>query len=493
MSRSKNSLRVATGTDDAGSRDWQRIRADLTATAVAHAAYKVAGLAILVVLTRTLAKDAIGLFLFASSLVALACPLAELGLNTLLVRDVAVDPERAAARLRRVLRMRLALLALVAIALTAGTAIARPPLTAIVALTAAGVAFDELALSFGAYFVGLRRARITAVLGIGGKALLVVLVGAAALSTRRLTIVLAAVAVGNAARLAASLIVARRVGFRWRAGAQARDLALADEPRATGALGGGTNPDTVARTRTSASARERERDETPRALVRRAFPLFALGMIASVHLRGDATLLGWLASYAAVATYGMAFRLLEAAQFVTRPLAIVFMPLFAGRVAAGENAWVAAQFRRLLAIAAAAGIAGAAFVFLAAGWFVPLLFGEPYVECVPVLRVLYLALPAFLTIVVCGILVRATEREREAIVISLACAALGFGVKAIAIPNAGVVGVAWCTVATFTVQAILLVRCVRRALAQRATAPSGEHALSTDADGSGSPEASLAI
>lgn len=463
-------------TDDAGSRDWRRIRADLAATAAAHAAYKVAGLAILVVLTRTLAKDALGLFLFASSLVALASPLAELGLNTLLVRDVAVEPERAARRLRRVLRLRLGLLALVAVALTAGTAIVRPPLTAVVALTAVGVAFDELALSFGAYFVGLRRARINAVLGVGGKALLVALVGAAALSTGQLTIVLAAIAAGNVVRLIASMIVARRVGFRWRG---------IERPSSRSMEPSGATLD---------SRRERLPEETPRALVRRAFPLFALGMVASLHLRGDAALLGWLASYAAVATYGTTFRLLEAAQFVTRPVGTIFLPLFASRIAAGERAWVTTQSRRLLAIAAGAGLAGAAFVVAAAGWFIPLLFGESYVECVPVLRVLYLALPAFLTIVVCGILVRAMEREREAIVISIACAALGFGAKAIAIPSAGVIGVAWCTVATFTLQAILLVRCVRRALAQRAAAAtSDEPALSTDPEDSRTPEASIAI
>jgi O-antigen/teichoic acid export membrane protein len=462
---------------------------DLAATAGAHAAYKVAGLAILVVLTRTLAKDSLGLFLFASSLVALVSPLAELGLNTLLVRDVAVAPEHAAARLRRVLRLRAGLLALAAAALTAGTAIVRPPLTGVIALLAVGGAFDELAMTFGAYFVGLRRARINAVLGVGGKALLVALVAAAALWTRELTIVLVAVAAANAARLAASMIVAQRIGFRWRG-------AATDEiHRPPAALGHEVRGDARSPVEGTAAVRlpgAREAgipspsDETPRALVHRALPLFALGALASVHLRGDAALLGWLASYTAVATYGATFRLLEAAQFVTRPLGVVFLPLFASRMAAGERAWVGAQFRRLLALAVGAGIAGAALVFVAAGWFVPLLFGASYADCVPVMRILYLALPGFLTIVVCGTAVRALKREREAIVISVACAAVGFVAKAIAIPAAGVIGVAWCTVAMFTLQGLLLARCVRAAIAE---SPIGAEAAAAATPTSNQPAA----
>ncbi|MFN0151715.1 MAG: oligosaccharide flippase family protein [bacterium] len=407
----------------------RRVGLDLATTAGAHAVYKLAALVVMMILTRSLSKESFGSFTFATSIAGIGIPFTALGLTTLLVRDIAVDRARASEHASRALAIRIPLLALLVAVLAAGTAIIRPPLAAIVFWSTLALALDEIALTFGSYFSGLERFRLASALGVGGKLLGIAAVFVAALAGAGVVGFVVAMVLANAVRLAATIVAARLTGFRWTAHAT-RD------------------------------AREK------RDLVVRALPLFALGATATLHFRGDAVLLGWLGTFALVATYETAFRLFEAAQFVTRPVAMVFYPLFANRLAAGEREWVAARFRRILAIAIAAGVAGAALVYALAGPLVPVLFGAAYTESVPVLRTLYLALPSFLVVVMCGMTARAMGLERRVLLISVACLVIGLAAKALLIPRAGVLGVAWCTSIVFVLQAVAVARLVLRALAQ---------------------------
>lgn len=403
----------------------------------------------MMVLTRSLSKEAFGSFLFATSIAGIGIPLTALGLTTLLVRDIAVDRARASEHASRALAIRLPLLALLVAVLAAGTAIIRPPLAAIVFWSALAVALDEIALTFGSYFSGLERFRLASALGVGGKLLGIAAVLAAALAGADVVGFAVAMVLANAARLAATIVVARRTGFRWAAHA-------------------------------ARGAREK------RDLVVRALPLFALGATATLHFRGDAVLLGWLGTFALVATYETAFRLFEAAQFVTRPVAMVFYPLFANRLAAGERAWVAARFRRILAIAIGAGVAGAALVYALAEPLVPILFGAGYADSIPIVRTLYLALPSFLVVVMSGMMARSMGLERSALVISVACLVLGLAVKMVLIPRAGALGVAWCTASVFVLQAIAMARSVLRGLSapEAAGAPGASAAALVSPPGS---------
>lgn len=424
----------------------RRVGADLAATASAHAAYKLTGLVVMMILTRSLSKESFGSFLFATSIAGIGGPLTALGLTTLLVRDVAVDGARASEHASRTLAIRVPLLALLVIVLAAGTAIIRPPLATIVFWSALALALDEISLTFGAYFSGLARFRLASALGVGGKLLGVAAVFVAALAGANVEGFLIAMVLANGVRLAATFVAARRVGFRW--AAHAAHAAHATRP---------THGAHVPHAPHAADGK--------RALVMRALPLFALGATATLHFRGDAVLLGWLGTFALVATYETAFRLFEAAQSVTRPVAMVFYPLFASRLAAGQHAWVAARFRRILAIAVGLGVVGAALVYALADPLVPMLFGADYVESVPVMRTLYLALPSFLVVLMCGMMARSMGLERRAVVISAACLALGLVAKVAVIPHAGAVGVAWCTAAVFVVQAIAMARAVLLGLA----------------------------
>ncbi len=418
----------------------RRVGVDLAATASAHAAYKLTGLVVMMILTRSLSKEAFGSFLFATSIAGIGAPLTALGLTTLLVRGVAVDRARASEHASRTLAIRVPLLALLVIVLAAGTAVVRPPLAMIVFWSTLALALDEISLTLGSYFSGLARFRLASALGVGGKLLGVAGVFVAALAGANVAGFLVAMVLANAVRLAATFVAARRVGFRWTAHA-------ADAAHPTSDM--------------------REK----RALVMRALPLFALGATATLHFRGDAVLLGWLGTFALVATYEAAFRLFEAAQFVSRPVAMVFYPLFASRLAAGERAWVAARFRRLLAIAVGVGVAGAALVYTLADPLVPILFGAAYAESVPVLRTLYLALPSFLVVLMSGMMARSMGLERPALVISVACLVLGFAAKVVVIPRAGANGVAWCTSSVFVLQAAAMARTALRGLAAPDGAP----------------------
>lgn len=436
----------------------RRLPLDIASVALSHVAYKLIGLLVLAALARALPREALGQYFFVSALALLAMPLTELGMNTLLVRDVALEPSIAGARLRQVLAIRVPLAA----ALVGTTALAlrllRPEVAWLATVTAVSACLDDLYLTFGALFTGLGRFRLNALLGVAGKLAAGALVVWVAYSGAGIAGVVAAMALGDAARCLAAGLVARHVARREGAPAA---------PRAD-AQGGGP----------FSAARE---------ILPRAFPLFALTALGVLHLKADTAMLGWLAPYAVVAGYGAAFRVLEAAQLIVRPAGMVYLPLFTKSFADGAVAAVARSYRRLIAGAALAGLAGAAGVFVFADLLLGRVFGAAYAESAPVLRILYLSLPAFLVSALSGMTARALRIERQALRAVFAGLVLNVAGNAFAIPVWGAIGAAWVTVVTLSAQAALLTAMNLRALAAQLPAPDGG-----DRTGAGPPAAGVA-
>ncbi|HEY7529811.1 MAG TPA: oligosaccharide flippase family protein [Gemmatimonadota bacterium] len=391
--------------------------------------YKLAGYVVLVVLARHLAKDRMGEFFFAATLAMSLAMLTELGLNTLLVREAARAPADGARRLSEVLSIRLPLLGLYLAALGGGALLVDPSFAPVLALTAVYVGLDDLYLSFGALFVGLKRIAWNVTAGVASKVLLVALVAGALRAGGGLLAVLAGYVAASGLLLGIAWTIAhRRVGpvrLAW-------DPALA------------------------------------RRLIPSSLPFLWLSLLALLHFNVDTVMLGPLAGFESVANYQVGFRLLEATLAVLRPVSVVFFPLcaeLAGHERWGELRELAA---RMLLLAGGAALAGAAVVVVAAGVLLTTLFGEAYAGAAPVLRVLFLAAPPLFVSTIGILIAKSLGLERAAGKALLASVLLNAALNAVAIPRAGPVGAAWSTVVSHTFLAVWVVLRVRRGLAEAA-------------------------
>ena len=388
--------------------------------------YKLVGYVVLVVLARHLAKDLMGEFFFAATLATSLAMLTELGLNTLLVRETARSPSDGLRRASQVLSIRLPLLGLYLAALGGGALLVEPSFAPVLALTALYVGLDDLYLTFGSLFVGLKRIAWTVAAGVGSKLLLVVLVVAVVRGGGGLLTVLGCY-------VAASVVL---VATAW---------GIAH--RCVGPVRPTWDPGLV------------------RRLVPASLPFLWLTLLSLLHFNVDTVMLGLLAGFESVAHYQVGFRLLEATLAVVRPVGIVFFPVCAEL--AGAERWTELRelSRRMLLLAGGTAAAGTLVVLAGAGLLLTLLFGEAYAPAAPVLRVLFLAVPPLFVSTIGILIAKSLGLERAAGKALLVSVLLNAMLNAVAIPLAGSLGAAWSTVVSHTFLAVWVVVRLRRALA----------------------------
>jgi O-antigen/teichoic acid export membrane protein len=408
--------------------DWRKARRDMGLALFSQLFYKLVGYVVLVVLARHLAKDLMGEFFFAATLAMLT----ELGLNTLLVRETARSPSDGLRRASQVLSIRLPLLGLYLAALVGGALLVEPSFAPVLALTALYVGLDDLYLTFGSLFVGLKRIAWTVAAGVGSKLLLAVLVVVAVRGGGGLLTVLGCYVVASVVLVATAWGIAlRRVG-------PVRPI---------------WDPGLV------------------RRLVPASLPFLWLTLLSLLHFNVDTVMLGLLAGFESVAHYQVGFRLLEATLAVVRPVAIVFFPVCAEL--AGAERWTELRelSRRMLLLAGSTAAAGTLLVLAGAGPLLTLLFGEAYTPAAPVLRVLFLAVPPLFVSTIGILIAKSLGLERAAGKALLASVVLNALLNAVAIPLAGSLGAAWSTVVSHTFLAVWVVVRLRRALAAQDAPP----------------------
>lgn len=415
-----------------------RVRRDLVVVGAAQVFYKLAGYVILAMLARHLPKDRFGAFLFAASVAALFVLLTDFGTRDHLLREAAAYPGRAARELAGVLGLRLALFGIYASAVVVFALFFKPDVLAVLLLSALYVGLRDLYRTFGATFLALRKVSPHVLLFGGGELLLVGLVALVVLSGRGLYGVLGAYTV------AAACLVSAGAVYAW------REVGLGPPrlDRGTGAR-----------------------------LIRSSAPFFALTVLALVHFKVDTLMLGFLRPYTDVANYEASAKLLEASQFVVRPAAAIYLPVCVGLAAAGEWAPLRRKGRRLLGAGAGVGVLVAVAVVAVAGGVVPMVYGSGFDEAVPLLRVLYLSVPALYVGLVATFLASALHVEKRGVLILLAGVLLNVGLNALLIPPWGSMGAAVTTVISQVCVSVGLGGLCLRVLARRArqgAEPGGE-------------------
>jgi O-antigen/teichoic acid export membrane protein len=402
-------------------------RRDLIVAFASQFGYKVLGFGLLALMARGLSQTDYGKLMFALTLCALTVPVTDLGASTDLARRVASAPNGARRRLEAVLSARLPLAAAYVVLLVAWVAVTKRDAVAVTLAIAVFSVCRDLYRSYASLFLGLKRVGYT-VVAFGSS--LVVLVGMVAIGVQRG----AGLGWMSAAHvLSGVVLLAVAAGIAWfRVG--------------------------PVRLRSS------------RRRMRRVFGggvwLFVLSLASMAHFAADTVMLGYLQPYEQVARYQAAAKLLEASQFVVRPLTLILLPVCA--TLASRQRWD--RLRRLMtemfAGMAVLGLAACGFVALLAQPIVRLVYTATYDDAVAVLRVLYLSVPGLYLATVAMLLASSTMRERRAVVIMAAGVALNVALNLVAIPRYGALGAAWVTVISQTVVAAWLVGDAYRTVAR---------------------------
>ena len=396
---------------------------DLALSFAAQLAYKLLSFVILALLARGLAPDVAGAWLYALALATVAGSFTDLGASDHTSRTVAADPGRLPQALGALARTRLPLLAALLVLVPAFGLVTAPDAVPYLAVAALYAALMECWRSLAAIFAGLRQVAWT-VMGFGGAQ--VALVAGLGIAT-----LLAPGLPGLAAAYLGSALLALAIG-------------------------------TTLLVRTAGPVRL----APARGLIRRSWRLFILSTLPLVHLKLGSLLLGPLSGYAAVAAYDMGGRIIEASQFLVRPVTLVIFPACAALAAAGARGEVRRLAWPTLAVAASLGCGLAILGFLAAPLLQAVLLGPDYAHAVPLLRLLMLAVPGLLLGGAAGYVAVALGLEGRALVVAAAALALHAALATWLIPAWGAAGAAVALATALIVSALGMAAVCAQALRQ---------------------------
>jgi polysaccharide transporter, PST family len=384
-----------------------KTRRDLLIAFVSQFGYKILGFGLLALMARALTQADYGKLMFALTLCGLTVTVTDLGASTDLTRQIAAAPEGARRRLEEVLSARLPLLAAYLVLLPAWIALTKPDALAVTAAIAVFSVCKDVYRSYSSLFLGLKRIGYT--VAAYGSSLLVLL-----------GLVAAGVVTG--------------AGLAWMTGAHVLSgLVLLGVAAA------------IARLRFGSIRLRWGRDLMQRVFGRGIW-LFVLSIAGLAHFAADTVMLGYLQPYEQVARYQAAAKLLEASQFVVRPLTLILLPVCA--TLASRQQWT--ELRRLMhemfGGMAVLGVAAWGAVALFALPIIRVVYTATYDDSAQVLRVLYLSVPGLYIATVAMLLASSTMREKRAVLIMGLGVVLNVALNLVAIPRYGALGAAWVTV-----------------------------------------------
>jgi O-antigen/teichoic acid export membrane protein len=403
--------------------------------ALADLAGKASLFVIVIVAARRLTPESFGVFSLGSTLGWMAAVVSDCGIQLHLARAVARRPAGAARLLRGWLRVRVwtaaAAVAVVAIGVAAGWRTAGAAPIAILALTYACSGLVELLHYF---YRGLSRSDVESSLTLwqrGGT----LACGLAALVWKPdVTLLAVAMLIPVVVTLGFSLRIASGI-----AGLKPR----ATFPAAPAAQG------TPGVTPTALAAAE---DATGSAVAQGFSPAFSefrcdvwpigVGIVLSaLYFRIDVFLVQWWSGTEAVAFYNAVFRLVEALRLFPAAVLAVILPSL---VRAGDLRPMA---RAALPVTTFA-IAASAFLWVGAGWLIPLVYGDRYAAAVPAFRVLLLSFPFLSLNLALTHQLIAWDGQRVYAALCAAALAANVSLNARLIPLWSIEGAAWATLGT---------------------------------------------
>ncbi len=397
--------------------DRRKIRTDLILFTGSQFLYKLVGYAVLMMLTRYLAREEMGQFFLAASLCSLTGLLTELGIGGYLTRQIATEHREGTRLFSEVISFQLPMIGAGFLLLNLIVLQTKPELSSILLLTSVYTILEQIYLSFGAVFVGYQRISFNVTAGTVTKLVLVALVFLAVREEMTIRSILWCYIIANVCLLGIALFLSRQligpIRLRWDGAAIRRFLPI-------------------------------------------SLSFFGVGILGFIHFSADTLMLGYMHTFVAVATYETAFKFLEASRFLIRPVYTIYLPVITRLVSGGDRDRIRDLFLRLVGLTAGIGVVLAIIVALTAKWIIPFVFGPRYVESVPVLIVLYYCVPVLFTSLVGILFANATGHEKTSLRASALAVAFNIALNAFVIPRWGPVGAAWTTLVSHTFLSINL-------------------------------------
>jgi len=400
-------------------------RANLVWATTLQIVEKLAGYAVLAVLTRTLLPVEMGRMFLAATISGIAATVISFGSEHHLVRAVAAEPHRALTNLGEVLSMRLQNMLPVYAVVNLVFWFLQPELGPVLLLVTAYDFLEELWYAFSAFFTGQKRLLYRLAIGAVLKILTVFAVSIVAFVTRSLAPVLLTYMVLDAGLVAVTYLIVRRdfgpllIGFDWK-----RSVAL----------------------------------------MRASLPFFLFNILTIIHLRLDTLMIGFMLGVVPVAYYDLGMKLLEVARFLVRPLHSVFYPIFTQLAARRRRNVLRRRALQLILGAFMLGLAIAVAMQFLADSVIVLLFGPDYAASAAPTKVLFLSLPLVYLHFVLTTLANSLRLERQSVWLLAVSAALNLGLNLVVLPRYGILGAAWATLASQAVLATSMVWLTARRL-----------------------------
>jgi O-antigen/teichoic acid export membrane protein len=204
------------------------------------------------------------------------------------------------------------------------------------------------------------------------------------------------------------------------------------------------------------------------SLLREAFPLAIAGFFSTIYFRVDAIMLSKFSSVAAVGIYGVAYRFVETSSMINAMFASSFFPVLAYYFERDRNEFTF-YYRKAVEMVAVAGVSLALGVFLFSDTIVQLLNGAAYGEAAGVARICCVAIAFMFVNNIGAHLLYAARQQKQLVWINLIVLLVKVGINWVAIPLYGPAGAAAATAFIEIVIGVLIFITVARV--QRLQAP----------------------
>jgi O-antigen/teichoic acid export membrane protein len=395
----------------------QKITRDLALGFFSRFFHMFVSYAVLFIMARYLKKEEMGAFFFAASIATFAVMFANLGTRDYLMRRAATKPGESAQYLSETLSFRLPLFVVYFLLINLSMFLVRPDIMEVTLITSTYVLLDECSSTFTAIFLGVKKILYDVVGVVISKAVLLGLILLAVQMEWGFLYVISCHIMANAVWLSIVYwIMGKKIGtfqIIW-------DLKIF------------------------------------RRVMTEALPFFLLTFLYVAHSKIDTLMLGLMKTYAVVATYEASYKLLEASRFILQPVSMVFFPLFVEM--AGKDDWkdIRRLFQKMVFALGLLAVGIVCIVVVAADIIIPLVYGPKYFDSIPILRILFLAVPMIYLGSVSGLLAFSIHMEKKVVRAFLYSVAINIILNSLFIPRWGAFGAAWTTVVSETILAVYL-------------------------------------
>jgi O-antigen/teichoic acid export membrane protein len=382
------------------------IRRDTVAIFTAQTFYRLSGFILLIVLSRRLGATDIGRFFFAVASAESLIVLSHFGTTSIMSRRVASSPAEASTHFAPLLGFRLLSAPVYLITVIGAAAVFTSAPLWLAASTALITLLEDLYFSFGSLFLALRKALYNVTLGISIHTAYIIafLVGMSLAPSLHMLVAVTMFRAG--CLLAAGVWVTRRrlfpiaVRLDW-------------------------------------------------AVVRAGIPFV---MIAALHVLRDqigTLILGTMSSYAAVAHFNLAWRLVASSYFVPTAICAVIVPIITAHGLTDSN-------RRLIRRAAAgvtgAGVSGASVAFFFALPLAGFMYGPLGDNVGPIIKALAVVFPLGFLALFLSLVLQALYEEAHVLRTLFLVTVVNLVANVLLVPRLGAQGAAYAQIASTGLQ-----------------------------------------